>query len=150
MRPWRITRKYWCWCVVACGTFTKCCVLPRSSDQQPLLFDAIVAALRSASDERDACVWAMDMLCIIQANLTASAKQPNDAAVVQNVVMRLRMFFTVVVVRAGFDRLASGEDGDDWRLTLFPESLLHVCTQLDVWRENETRVCGCGHLRFEH
>lgn len=108
----------------------------------------MVAALRCAADERDACVWAMDILCIIQANLTASVMQPVDAAVVRNVVMRLRMFFTVVVVRAGFDRLASGADGEDWRPALFPESLLHVCTQLDVWRENETRVCD-GHTVTE-
>lgn len=111
-------------------------VSPLSShDHQLELFAATDASLGASLDEKDACVWAMDLLCTIQAHLNAPPTDDCDRkAVTASVRMRLRLFCRVVIVRSGYDRLAG-------RLDMFPEALLHVVSQLSVWGENETRVC---------
>lgn len=121
----------------------------RSPETQGLLFEALDAALGAATDERDACLWAMDLLSVIQAFLTGSTLP--SATIAHNVQLRMRMFCTVVVVRAGFERLrapaplADGSAAADplqscWRLALFPQALVHLVERAAEWTEQEQRI----------
>lgn len=75
-------------------------------------------------------------MCLVQGYLT-----PPGGGQIQTTAMllNLRVFFSICILRAGFDRLTN-EELDDWRLQMFPESLLHLVTNVDEWREHESRV----------
>lgn len=113
------------------------------------MLESVSRVLGDYEQERDVCLWAMDLLSKIQSTLSTdpmAAKKPSF-------LFLLDVFYTIVIVRSGFvclmsageDRTQNAQFSRQHQLDIFPEALYQLMT-LDAWKDCEARVSPSGQM----
>lgn len=101
------------------------------------MLESVSRRLGDYEQERDVCLWAMDLLSKIQSILSTdplAAKKPGF-------LFLLDVFYMIVIVRSGFVCLTKqgAPVSRQELLDIFPEALYQLMT-LDAWMDCEARV----------
>lgn len=112
------------------------------------VLDSVTSLLIGYAQEREVCLWAMELLSKIQSVLSTeplAAKKPSF-------LFLLDVFYTIVIVRSGFVNILHTEDAKQIahisrqnQLEIFPEALYQLMT-LDAWNDCEARVSALEKL----